>query len=162
MLIHSKQKQSQNLLVRWKLLQMLFYCFSCSLTGSLNHLKSRMKYGFSDIFSCHICFTVAETIGVINYATSFGAKKCSHLKLLKWCSVRGTSKNCGLPFLRKTTRWVSGFQPQVKVARRMHQSWERKRIIIHFIQVKSNEAVFTFYKPDARAVLWNTKPKMLK
>ena len=30
----------------------------------LNHLKSRMECGFSDIFSRHICSTVAETIGV--------------------------------------------------------------------------------------------------
>ena len=30
-----------------------------------------------DIFSRHICSTVAETIGVTNYAASFGAKKCS-------------------------------------------------------------------------------------
>ena len=30
----------------------------------LNHLKSRMECGFSDIFSHHICSTVAETIGV--------------------------------------------------------------------------------------------------
>ena len=43
----------------------------------LNHLKSRMECGFSDIFLCHICSTVAETIGVTNYAASFGAKKCS-------------------------------------------------------------------------------------
>ena len=33
-----------------------------------------MECGFSDIFSRHICFTVAETIGVTNYAASFGAK----------------------------------------------------------------------------------------
>ena len=43
----------------------------------LNNLKSRMKFGFSDLFSRHICSTVAETIGVTNYAASFGAKKCS-------------------------------------------------------------------------------------
>ena len=43
----------------------------------LNHLKSRMECGFSDIFSRHICSTVAETIGVTNYAACFGAKKCS-------------------------------------------------------------------------------------
>ena len=30
----------------------------------LNHLKSRMECGFSDIFSRHISSTVAETIGV--------------------------------------------------------------------------------------------------
>ena len=43
----------------------------------LNRLKSRMECGFSDIFSRLICSTVAETIGVANYAASFGAKKCS-------------------------------------------------------------------------------------
>ena len=43
----------------------------------LNHLKSRMKFGFSDIFSRHFCSTLAETIGLTNYAASFGAKKCS-------------------------------------------------------------------------------------
>ena len=40
----------------------------------LNHLKSRMKCGFSNVFSRHICSTIAETIGVTNYAASFGAK----------------------------------------------------------------------------------------
>ena len=44
---------------------------------SLNHLKSRMECGFSDIFSRHICSNVAETIGVTNNPASFGAKKCS-------------------------------------------------------------------------------------
>ena len=39
-----------------------------------NHLKRWMECGFSDIFSRHICPTVAETIGVTNYAASFGAK----------------------------------------------------------------------------------------
>ena len=32
----------------------------------LNHLKSRMECGFSEIFPRHICFTVVETIGVTN------------------------------------------------------------------------------------------------
>ena len=40
----------------------------------LNHLKRRMECGFSDIFSCHICSTVEETIGVTNNSESFGAK----------------------------------------------------------------------------------------
>ena len=40
----------------------------------LNHLKSRMECGFSDIFSRHICSTVADSIGVTNYAASFGPK----------------------------------------------------------------------------------------
>ena len=60
----------------------------------LNHLKSRMECGFSDIFSRHICSTVVETIGVTNYAASFGAKKCleNHTqKLLRWFAVDGTN-----------------------------------------------------------------------
>ena len=40
----------------------------------LNHLKSRMEWGFSGIFSHHIYSTVAETIGVTSYTASFGAK----------------------------------------------------------------------------------------
>ena len=40
----------------------------------LNHLKRRMECGFSDIFSRHFCSTVAKTIGLTNYAASFGAK----------------------------------------------------------------------------------------
>ena len=43
----------------------------------LNHLKSRMECDFSDILSRHFCSTVAETIGLTNYAARFGAKKCS-------------------------------------------------------------------------------------
>ena len=52
----------------------------------LNLLKSRMECGFSDIFPRHICSTVAETIGVTNYAASFGHEKMfrkPHLKLLR-------------------------------------------------------------------------------
>ena len=37
----------------------------------LNHLKSRMECGFSDIFSRHFCSTVAKTIGLTNYAAGF-------------------------------------------------------------------------------------------
>ena len=51
---------------------LLFFLLSDWL--KLNHLKSRMEYGFSDIFSRHNCSTVAETIGVTNNAASFGAK----------------------------------------------------------------------------------------
>ena len=54
---------------------LLFFLFSDWL--KLNHLKSRMESGFSGIFSRHICSTVAETIGVTNYAAGFGVKKCS-------------------------------------------------------------------------------------
>ena len=62
----------------------------------LNHLRSWMECGFWDIF-CRICSTVAETIGVTNNTANFGAKKMFrklHLKLLRWCSVRGTNKSC--------------------------------------------------------------------
>ena len=51
---------------------LLFFLFPDWL--KLNHLKSRMECGFSDIFPWHICSTVAETIGVTNYAATFGAK----------------------------------------------------------------------------------------
>ena len=43
----------------------------------LNHLKSRIECGFSDIFPRHFCSTVAKTVGLTNYAARFGAKKCS-------------------------------------------------------------------------------------
>ena len=54
---------------------LLFFLFSDWLKS--NHLKSRIELGFLDISSRHICSTVTETIRVTNYATSFGAKKCS-------------------------------------------------------------------------------------
>ena len=40
----------------------------------LNNFKSRMECGFSDIFSRHICSTVAETIGVTTMQQIFGVK----------------------------------------------------------------------------------------
>ena len=39
----------------------------------LNHLKSGMECGFSDMFWRHIRSTLAETMGVTDYAASFGA-----------------------------------------------------------------------------------------
>ena len=51
---------------------LLFFLFPDWL--KLNHLKSRMECGFSDIFSRHFCSTVAKTIRLTNYAASFGAK----------------------------------------------------------------------------------------
>ena len=59
------------LLVPRKLLQ-LFFLLPDWL--KMNHLKSRIECGFSDIFSRHICSTEAVTICVTNYAASFGAK----------------------------------------------------------------------------------------
>ena len=65
----------QLLLVPWKRFQKSFFIvFLLPDWLKLNHLKSRMECGFSDIFSHHICSTVAQTIGVTNYAASFGAK----------------------------------------------------------------------------------------
>ena len=61
-----------------------FLLFSLLLDWlKLNHLKSQMEHGFSDIFSRHICSTVAETIAVTNYVASFGAKKCSENHIQK-------------------------------------------------------------------------------
>ena len=54
---------------------LLFFLFSDWVKS--NHLRSRIKRGFLDIFSRHICNAVIETIRVTNYVTSFGAKKCS-------------------------------------------------------------------------------------
>ena len=54
---------------------LLFFLFSDWLKS--NHLTSRMKRGFFDIISHGICSALTETIRVTNYATSFGAKKCS-------------------------------------------------------------------------------------
>ena len=51
---------------------LLFFLFPDWL--KLNYLKSRMECGFSDIFSRHICSTVAETIRVTNYAASLARR----------------------------------------------------------------------------------------
>ena len=40
-----------------------------------SHLKSRIECCCLDIFTCHICCAVTETIGVTNNVTSNGAKK---------------------------------------------------------------------------------------
>ena len=40
---------------------LLLFLFSDWL--KLNHLKSRIECGFSDIFSRHFCYTLVETIG---------------------------------------------------------------------------------------------------
>ena len=74
----------RHLLVPWKLLQRL----------KLNHFKSRMECGFSDIFSHHICSTIAETIGVSNYSASFGAKNIQKItfEAAEMMRIRGTSK----------------------------------------------------------------------
>ena len=58
---------------------LLFFVLSDWL--KLSHLKSRIECRFSDIFSRHICCTVAKTIQVTNYAVSFGAKKCSENRI---------------------------------------------------------------------------------
>ena len=51
-----------------------------------------MECGFSDIFSRHFCSTVAKTIGLTNYAASFGAKKCSENHIWScWDNSRSTT-----------------------------------------------------------------------
>ena len=47
----------------------------------LNHPKSRMECGFTEIFSRHICSTIAKTISVTNYAAGFGAKNVQETTL---------------------------------------------------------------------------------
>ena len=75
-----------------------FYCFSCSLIG-WSWIISKVAWNvvfqtfFRAIFERS---TVAETIGVTNYAASFGGKKCSEnhtQKLLRWFSVDGTNNS---------------------------------------------------------------------
>ena len=56
--------------------------------------KSNGIYVFRH-FSRHSCSTIAESIGLTNYAASFDAKKMFRkpkLKMLKWLSVHGTNK----------------------------------------------------------------------
>ena len=74
---HPHFQQSTSLLVPRKLLQRFSVVFLYSDWLKWNHLRSRTELGFLDIFSRHICSAVTETIRVTNYATSFGAKKCS-------------------------------------------------------------------------------------
>ena len=79
---------------------------------NLNHLKSRMECGFSDIFSRHVCSTVAETIGVTNNAASFGVKnvqkttfEAAEMMLGPWNQQRSyhfDSWSCS-----KTQNWIS-------------------------------------------------------
>ena len=84
-----------NLLVPWKLLQRLFYCFPAPRLAKVeSSQKSNGIYVFRH-FSRHICSTIAESIGLTNYAASFDAKKMFRkpkLKMLKWLSIHGTNK----------------------------------------------------------------------
>ena len=80
------------LLVPRKLLPRVFlsfFLFSDWLKS--NHLRSRIERGFLDIFSRHICSAVTETIRMTNYATSFGAKKCSENQVRTAEIIRGTN-----------------------------------------------------------------------
>ena len=60
-----------------------------------------MECGFSDIFSRHICSTVAATIDVSNYAASFGAKnvqkttfEAAEMMLGPWNQQEAITENC--------------------------------------------------------------------
>ena len=56
------------LLVPWKLLRMLFYCFSCPMIGQSRVIpKVEWNVVFQEIFFAPY---VAETIGVTKYAAS--------------------------------------------------------------------------------------------
>ena len=75
---YSKNPQNRNLVGSTEAPSkafLLFFLFSDWLKS--NHLRSWIERGFLDIFSRHICSAVTETIRVTNYATSFGATKCS-------------------------------------------------------------------------------------
>ena len=62
------------LLVPWRLLQRLFYCFSATWLAKVESSQKSNGIWFLRHFSRHICSTVAETIRVTNYTASFGAK----------------------------------------------------------------------------------------
>ena len=57
---------TSTLLVPWKLLQGLFYCFPAPRLAKVESSQKSNGMWFSDIFSRHTCSTVTETIGVTN------------------------------------------------------------------------------------------------
>ena len=66
---------------------------------------------FSDIFSRHICSTVEETIGVTNYAASFGAKnvqktrfEAAEMMLVPW-----NQQMCSLTIISGSKLLTSSF-----------------------------------------------------
>ena len=59
----------------------------------LNHLKSRLECGFSDIFSRHFCSAVAETIGVTINPASSGAKNVQKTTFEVAEMILGTLQN---------------------------------------------------------------------
>ena len=65
---------SDNLCVLSDSYHVQYYCQQIDLASSSQ--KSNGMWFFRH-FSRHICPTVPETIGVTNYPTSFGSKKCS-------------------------------------------------------------------------------------
>ena len=74
---HVNWTTQPSLLVASKLFKSFSIVFLLPDWLKLNHVKSRMECGLSDNFSSHICSIAAETMGVTNYAASFGAKKLS-------------------------------------------------------------------------------------
>ena len=97
-------------LVPWNLLQRLFYCFSCSLIGQ-SWIISEVEWNVVfRHFSRHICSTVAETIGVTNYAASFGAKKCSENQIWSYWddarSAESTIRFCHFSCYKYSSAYV--------------------------------------------------------
>ena len=118
----------------------------------LNDLKSGMECGFSDTFSHHTCFTVAETIGVTNYAASFGAKKCSKNHIWNcWDDARSLEPTIhfGLKLLSNFTTGSTFSKSQPKTA---HQGYFLGKLakILHCRVQKARQQP-KFY--------WNLTPK---
>ena len=80
----------------------------------LNHLKSRMDCGFSDIFSRHFCSTGAETIGLTNYAASFGAKNVQKTTFEAAEMILGPS-NQQVTFAKNECRCIWNLSIQVRL-----------------------------------------------
>ena len=93
-LLESKNLQKDNIVGSMEAPSKAFLLFFLlPVWLKLNHLKSRTECGFSDIFSRHICRSRNNRRDKLR--SKFWSEKMfrkPHLKLLRWCSVRGTNK----------------------------------------------------------------------
>ena len=119
---------------------LLFFLLSDWL--KLNHLKSRMECGFSDIFSRHICSTIAETIGMTNYAAIFNAKnvqkttfEAAEIMLGPWNqqSVLGKSEKSDCDHVRQfpSTMKIKDTFRKENLSNRKIKRYRRKTIVYH-------------------------------
>ena len=65
----------------------VFLLFSCFLIAKVESSQKSNRTCFLDIFSRHICSSITKTMRVTNYATSFGATKCSENQVRSWLTL---------------------------------------------------------------------------